>query len=47
MNVRTEISMGLMSDGCTALYWKLNGAALLAQNWDVIKLQISKYYDSN
>lgn len=35
MNCRTEISMGLMNDGCTALYWKNNHASILAQNWDV------------
>ena len=32
LNVRTEISMGLLSDGCTALYCQESG--VLAQNWD-------------
>lgn len=32
LNVRTEISMGLLSDGCTAVYSQESG--LLAQNWD-------------
>jgi hypothetical protein len=35
MNIRTEISMGLFSDGCTSFAWKTNDASLLAQNWDV------------
>jgi hypothetical protein len=35
MNVRSEISMGMMNDGCTALYWSSESASLLAQNWDV------------
>lgn len=39
LNVRTEISMGLMSDGCTSLYCSRLGAdgsglPILAQNWD-------------
>ncbi|RDW91907.1 hypothetical protein BP5796_01301 [Coleophoma crateriformis] len=34
INVRTEISMGMMTDGCTALAWKTDSEALLAQNWD-------------
>ncbi|KAL3421110.1 isopenicillin-N N-acyltransferase [Phlyctema vagabunda] len=34
MNVRTEISMGMMTDGCTALAWKTDDISLLAQNWD-------------
>ncbi|GIZ44463.1 hypothetical protein CKM354_000766000 [Cercospora kikuchii] len=36
-NVRTEITFGLWSDGCTALGWKVNrgeGKSWLAQNWD-------------
>jgi isopenicillin-N N-acyltransferase-like protein len=37
LNVRTEISMGLglVSDGCTSLYWNPMGdRGILAQNWD-------------
>ncbi|CAK1362518.1 unnamed protein product [Cercospora beticola] len=38
-NVRTEITFGLWSDGCTALGWKVDrdggaGESWLAQNWD-------------
>lgn len=35
LNVRTEINFGLFSDGCTALAWKTEKHAWLAQNWDV------------
>jgi hypothetical protein len=35
MNVRTEISMGMMNDGCTALSWTSPSTNILAQNWDV------------
>lgn len=35
INVRTEISMGLMADGCTAFYWHDNDSSIAAQNWDV------------
>jgi isopenicillin-N N-acyltransferase-like protein len=35
LNVRTEISFGLMKDdGCTALAWKTGEKSFLAQNWD-------------
>lgn len=35
INVRTEITFGLFSDGCTALSWLTDDASFLAQNWDV------------
>lgn len=35
LNVRTEISMGLMTDGCTSLAWRSASGSFLAQNWDV------------
>lgn len=35
LNVRTEIAFGLFSDGCTMLAWHGDGAAYIAQNWDV------------
>jgi isopenicillin-N N-acyltransferase like protein len=35
MNVRSEISMGMTNDECTALYWGSPSAAVLGQNWDV------------
>ncbi|KAK7027326.1 hypothetical protein VNI00_015289 [Paramarasmius palmivorus] len=35
LNARSEIALGLFSDGCTSLGWKLPaGDVLLAQNWD-------------
>ncbi|KAJ7479347.1 acyl-coenzyme A:6-aminopenicillanic acid acyl-transferase-domain-containing protein [Mycena galericulata] len=36
LNARSEIALGLFSDGCTSLSWKLkgNGDVILAQNWD-------------
>ncbi|EED17418.1 Acyl-coenzyme A:6-aminopenicillanic-acid-acyltransferase 40 kDa form, putative [Talaromyces stipitatus ATCC 10500] len=34
LNVRTEISMGLMADGCTAFYWHQGDVSIAAQNWD-------------
>ncbi|KUL91428.1 hypothetical protein ZTR_01711 [Talaromyces verruculosus] len=34
INVRTEISMGLMADGCTAFYWHDKDSSIAAQNWD-------------
>jgi isopenicillin-N N-acyltransferase-like protein len=33
INVRTEITFGLFSDGCTALSWRTDQASYLAQNW--------------
>lgn len=42
MNCRTEISMGLMNDGCTSLAWKKNKAMILAQNWDVCAPLLSR-----
>ncbi|EME86512.1 uncharacterized protein MYCFIDRAFT_88844 [Pseudocercospora fijiensis CIRAD86] len=45
INVRTEITFGLWnqakstSDGCTALSWKTNDGAFLAQNWDWMEEQ--------
>ena len=35
INVRTEITFGLFSDGCTALSWHTEKRAWLGQNWDV------------
>ncbi|KAJ6592633.1 putative acyl-CoA:6-aminopenicillanic-acid-acyltransferase [Mycena capillaripes] len=40
LNARSEIALGLFSDGCTSLGWKLkgndhgDGDVILAQNWD-------------
>ncbi|EKD15208.1 hypothetical protein MBM_06424 [Drepanopeziza brunnea f. sp. 'multigermtubi' MB_m1] len=35
LNCRSEIALGLFSDGCTSLGWKRqSGEVLLAQNWD-------------
>ncbi|KAJ7842512.1 hypothetical protein B0H13DRAFT_139783, partial [Mycena leptocephala] len=38
LNARSEIALGLFSDGCTSLGWKLkgngHGHVILAQNWD-------------
>ncbi|KAJ7037333.1 acyl-coenzyme A:6-aminopenicillanic acid acyl-transferase-domain-containing protein [Mycena alexandri] len=38
LNARSEIALGLFSDGCTSLGWKLGGIGygdvILAQNWD-------------
>ncbi|KAH7346567.1 acyl-coenzyme A:6-aminopenicillanic acid acyl-transferase-domain-containing protein [Rhexocercosporidium sp. MPI-PUGE-AT-0058] len=35
LNCRSEIALGLFSDGCTSLGWKREGGeAWLAQNWD-------------
>ncbi len=35
LNCRSEIALGLFSDGCTSLGWKKDdGEVLLAQNWD-------------
>lgn len=36
LNCRSEIALGLFSDGCTSLGWKSDskGHVLLAQNWD-------------
>lgn len=35
INVRTEIAFGLMTDGCTSLFWDTPGNVFLGQNWDV------------
>ena len=45
MNIRTEISMGLLSDGCTSFAWRTDDVSLLAQNWDVS--QISQNMDQS
>lgn len=39
INVRTEITFGLFSDGCTALSWRTDNASFLAQNWDWMEAQ--------
>lgn len=37
LNCRSEIALGLFSDGCSSLGWKFKeGSTLLAQNWDWI-----------
>jgi hypothetical protein len=35
INVRTEITFGHFSDGCTSLAWKTADHSFLGQNWDV------------
>lgn len=42
INVRTEITFGLFSDGCTALSWRTDQASYLAQNWDWMEAQRSQ-----
>jgi isopenicillin-N N-acyltransferase-like protein len=38
LNCRSEIALGLFSDGCSSLGWKLEGnGTVLAQNWDWTK----------
>ena len=41
LNVRTEITFGLFSDGCTALSWypPSSNTSYLAQNWDWMEPQ--------
>jgi isopenicillin-N N-acyltransferase-like protein len=39
--VRTEITFGLFSDGCTALSWRTKPSSFLAQNWDWMPAQKS------
>ncbi|EPQ51268.1 acyl-CoA 6-aminopenicillanic-acid-acyltransferase [Gloeophyllum trabeum ATCC 11539] len=39
LNVRTEITFGLFSDGCTAVSWKTDKKSFLAQNWDWMEQQ--------
>jgi len=39
LNVRTEITFGLFSDGCTALSWRTPDSSFLAQNWDWMSAQ--------
>ncbi|EGX91304.1 Acyl-coenzyme A:6-aminopenicillanic-acid-acyltransferase 40 kDa form, putative [Cordyceps militaris CM01] len=34
LNARTEISMGMMDDGCTSLAWKTDMFSVAGQNWD-------------
>lgn len=34
LNARSEIALGLFSDGCSSLGWKREDEVLLAQNWD-------------
>ncbi|ETN46561.1 uncharacterized protein HMPREF1541_00746 [Cyphellophora europaea CBS 101466] len=34
LNARSEIALGLFSDGCSSLGWKRQNDVLLAQNWD-------------
>jgi isopenicillin-N N-acyltransferase-like protein len=40
INVRTEITFGMFSDGCTALAWQTDNRSWLAQNWDVSCIQM-------
>lgn len=35
LNICSEVSMGLMRDGCTSMSWKSGSISSLAQNWDV------------
>lgn len=35
LNVRTEITFGQFTDGCTSLYWRDEQHTFLGQNWDV------------
>lgn len=34
LNSRSEIALGLFSDGCSSLGWQRENEVLLAQNWD-------------
>ncbi|KAL7929712.1 AAT domain-containing protein [Trichoderma chlorosporum] len=34
LNCRSEISMGLMDDGCTSVAWKTDQFSVAGQNWD-------------
>jgi isopenicillin-N N-acyltransferase like protein len=35
LNCRSEIALGMFSDGCTSLGWRVRGdGVVLAQNWD-------------
>ncbi|KAK5994221.1 Acyl-coenzyme A:6-aminopenicillanic-acid-acyltransferase 40 kDa form [Cladobotryum mycophilum] len=34
LNTRSEISMGLMDDGCTSVAWKTDRFSVAGQNWD-------------
>lgn len=34
LNCRSEIALGMFSDGCTSLGWRRSDGVLLAQNWD-------------
>ncbi|OAA49689.1 Peptidase C45, acyl-coenzyme A:6-aminopenicillanic acid acyl-transferase [Cordyceps fumosorosea ARSEF 2679] len=34
LNARTEISMGMMNDGCTSLSWATDTFSVAGQNWD-------------
>lgn len=38
INVRTEIAMGMMNDGCTTLGWRTSQGIVAGQNWDVSDL---------
>lgn len=35
LNARSEVAMGMLSDGCTALAWKTDKFSVAGQNWDV------------
>lgn len=39
INVRTEISMGMIADGCTVAAWKTDNFMVAGQNWDVGQLR--------
>lgn len=39
LNARTEISMGMMNDGCTSLAWRTGDFSVAGQNWDVRLLE--------
>ncbi|KAJ6787471.1 hypothetical protein PWT90_02695 [Aphanocladium album] len=34
LNARSEIAMGMLSDGCTTLAWKTDEFCIAGQNWD-------------
>ncbi|KAI1374166.1 acyl-coenzyme A:6-aminopenicillanic acid acyl-transferase-domain-containing protein [Hypoxylon crocopeplum] len=39
LNVRTEITFGMFSDGCTSLAWTTPTTTILSQNWDWMEEQ--------
>jgi isopenicillin-N N-acyltransferase-like protein len=39
LNVRTEITFGLFTEGCTTLAWKTSDTCFMGQNWDWMEAQ--------